>query len=82
MQTKYTIQTKFGNINSGKAARGFILENGSQIAQFKRDGKDDLGYISPIEVKWFSERAKARFEDFCNCLSISETIEAIAGINQ
>lgn len=56
--------------------RGKILEGDVEIGTFTRGPVRD-GWIQPIQYKFHSERAKARFDDFADCLSIEETIEAI-----
>ena len=70
-------------INVTKSPRGAIkaqlAENGSVIAEVRRPAPGRL--ILPYEVtKFYSDRARCRFDDFCNCLSMGETIEAISGL--
>lgn len=56
--------------------KGELLEHDVIIATFKR-GAVSRGFVSPIEVKFNSTQARARFEEFSDSLSIGETIEAV-----
>ena len=56
--------------------KGEVYENGYLIGTFQRHA--DCWGSTGITHTFYSERAKARFEDFCDSLSISETIEAMA----
>lgn len=60
----------------GKAS-GEIFEGEIQIGTFNRPAKQGH-YIAPITYKFFSTASRARFEDFADCLTIEETIEALA----
>lgn len=53
-----------------------LTESGLVVARVRRPSVRG-GYVAPFEAKWFSERAKARFEDFADSLSIEEAIEAL-----
>lgn len=56
--------------------KGEIYEGDVLIGTFTRAAVQQ-GYIPPIEYKFRTERAKARFDDFADSNSIEETIEAL-----
>lgn len=56
--------------------KGQLWENDVCIGHFSRGAVRD-GYIPPIEFKFYSTQARNRFDDFADCLSIEETIEAL-----
>lgn len=58
------------------ALKGEIYEHDVLIGTFTR-GAVQGNYIPPIDYKFRTERAKARFEDFADSISIAETIEAL-----
>ncbi len=74
MQTVYATQNV--TISPRKAIRGELVEHGVVVAHFKR-GAIQNRFVPPFETKFLSSHAKARFEDFCDCLSIGETVEAL-----
>lgn len=53
-----------------------LLEDDCVIAKVVR--KAALHYFDEVQFKFYSEVAKWRFQDFCNCESMAETIEAMA----
>lgn len=57
------------------AMRGQIFEGDVLVGTFNRPALKD--FIPEIGYKFYSEAAKHRFDDFANCLSIPETIEAL-----
>jgi hypothetical protein len=70
---KLTYRAKKGN---WPALKGEIYERDVMIGKFSRAAVVD-GYVPPIEYKFFSEASRNRFDDFADCLSIAETIEAL-----
>lgn len=58
------------------ALKGELYESDVLIGTFRR-GATRQGFIPPIQYKFFSSAAQARFDNFADCLSIEETIEAI-----
>ena len=56
--------------------KGEIYEQDVLIGTFTRAAVQD-GYVPPIEYKFRTDKAKARFDDFSGELSIPETIEAL-----
>lgn len=58
------------------ALKGEIYEKDVLIGTFSRGATRD-NFVPPIESKFRTDRAKARFEDFSDSLSIEETIEAL-----
>ena len=56
--------------------RGEIYERDVCIGRFHR-GAMQQGFIPPIESTFYSTQAHNRFDDFADCLSIEETIEAL-----
>lgn len=74
--TQHHFSAKVTSRSPRGAIKGEILERGIIIGTFKRNAPTG-GYIAPIESKFNTERCKARFDDFADCLSIGETIEAI-----
>lgn len=70
---KLTYKSKRGHF---PAMAGHIYENDVIIGEFKRGATRDH-FVPPIEYKFYSERARARFSDFSDSLSIEETIDAL-----
>jgi len=60
------------------SSKGFILEDGIQIASFERKAATGP-YINDMTLKFFTEASKARFCDFSDSLSMVETVEALGG---
>lgn len=56
--------------------KGEIYEKDVLIGTFTRGAVQDH-YVPPIVTKFRTDAAKARFEDFSDCLSIAETVEAL-----
>lgn len=56
--------------------RGEIYENDVLIGRFSRGPVVD-GYVPTIKYKFLSTQARNRFDDFADCLTIPESIEAI-----
>lgn len=56
--------------------RGELYEGDVLIGTFKR-GATRNGYVPPIEYKFRTDGARNRFDDFADCLTIEETIEAL-----
>lgn len=61
--------------------KGKILENDVWIGEFSR-GATERGYIPPIVYKFYSTAAQTRFNDWADCLSIPESIEALIPANK
>ena len=70
---KLTYKAKLGNF---PAMRGELYEHDVLIGSFKRGPVVDR-FVPPIEYKFRSDASKHRFDDFADCLSIEETIEAL-----
>jgi hypothetical protein len=70
---KLTYKAKKGTWPS---LRGELYERDVLIGTFKR-GPTEEGFVPPIEYKFRTDAAKHRFDDFADCLSIEETIEAL-----
>lgn len=74
---KYTAKILHkGKDKKWPALKGEIYEKDVLIGRFSRKAVED-GYVPPIEYKFLSSQAKARFDDFADSLSIEETIEAL-----
>lgn len=58
------------------AIAGEIYEKGVLIGTFARKATVN-GFVPPITWKFRSSQSQARFEDFSDSLTISETIEAL-----
>lgn len=56
--------------------RGELLESGVVIATYRFNRQN----WPQLAIKFGSSQAEARFDDFCDSLSRSETIEAIGGL--
>ena len=71
---KYSVKL----LGKGKwpALKGEIYEKHIMIGRFSHSAVKD-GYVPPIEYKFLSSQAKARFDDFADSLSIAETIETL-----
>lgn len=75
MERSYTL----GHIQRSPrgAIKAKLLEDGSIIASVTRPAPGR--WILPFVVnKFYSQAAKARFDDFCGCLTMGETIDAIS----
>ena len=73
----YSVKLTFkGAGKTFPALKGDIYEKDVVIGTFSRKKVVD-GYVPPIEYKFKSSQAKARFDDFADSLSIEETIEAL-----
>ncbi len=59
------------NPRNGRSTQ-FVLENGVAIASTSGRGYN-------FTVRYFSDRAKFRFLDYCDSLSACEVIEALGG---
>lgn len=73
---------KYKLTNVSRSPRGrldaTLTEDGSIIATVRRCAPTGPYFPNYEIVKWFSDRARGRFLDFANCLSVSETLEALA----
>lgn len=56
----------------GRIIKANVMERDSVIASANRLVSDYW-----FKTNFYSSMAKARFEDYCDCLSITETIEAM-----
>lgn len=65
-----------GKTGKWPALKGEIYEKDVLIGTFSRGATRD-GYVPPIESKFRTDRAKMRFQDFADSLSVEETIEAL-----
>jgi hypothetical protein len=63
---------------NGKVS-AFLVEDGYQIAKVSRK-PSIAGTIQRTQFKFFSSAAEVRFENFCDSLSKSETVEALGFI--
>lgn len=63
-------------VSPRKAVRGDLLEDGIVIAKFSKPANGGWNY-EEVRIKFLSERAAARFDAFCDCLSRAETLEAL-----
>lgn len=77
MQHPYSVKLTY-RAKKGKwpALKGELYERDVVIARFSRAAVVD-GYVPPIEYKFLSTQARHRFDDFADCLSIEESIEAL-----
>lgn len=55
-----------------------LLEDGIGIAKVVRPGSV-TGFFEGMKFKFYITNAKYRFQDFCNALSMEETVEALNG---
>ena len=60
--------------------KGELYEKDVLIGTFSRGPVRDH-FVPPIEYKFRSEAARNRFDDFSDCLTIEETIEALLPLN-
>ncbi len=60
----------------GKVIKGELYENDILIATFAKPANAGWNYWE-MTIRFGSERAKTRFESFCDSLSTSETLEAL-----
>jgi hypothetical protein len=74
----YKLQVKKVNKKTYEA-KGFILEDGIQIARFKRGPITD-GFIQEMKFEFFTERSETRWLGFCDSLSSTETVDAMLGL--
>lgn len=73
---KYSVKLTQKGKGRFPSLKGEIYENDVMIGRFSRAAVKD-GYVPPIEHKFLSSQAKARFDDFADSNSIAETIEAL-----
>jgi len=73
---RYTIQIIQTSKQRFGRATAFLLEDGIQIAKITRAGLQE-GYIAETQFKFFTQGAEGRFQDFCDSLSMTETVEAL-----
>lgn len=73
---RYSIANLKGNFYGGKFACD-LMEDGCAIARVTRPYMR-IRYIPSMNFKWYSHAAERRFDEFCNSLSRSEAIEALA----
>ncbi|HWV45915.1 MAG TPA: hypothetical protein VN039_07850 [Nitrospira sp.] len=76
MESTYSLNVTQRN-PSRYSIRGYILEDGIQIGWFRRPASP--GFIPEMQFKFFTEHAEARFQGFCDSLSMEETVAAMAG---
>lgn len=56
-----------------------LLEDGIAIAKVRRTG--GVRTVARFSAKFYTDASRARFEDFCDSISISEGLEAMVGYN-
>lgn len=70
--------------NVKKSARGAaqadLLEDGIAIAKVKRTAGTRT-WAPQFSAKFYTDASRARFEDFCDSISINEGVEALMGYN-
>jgi len=77
---KYHVNLTYrSSAKSFPSIRGELLENNIIICRFSR-GRVIDGYIPPIKYKFLSDASRVRFDDYADCISIPEAIEALIGI--
>lgn len=73
MSTVYALT----NIKTSQKGRvtAELTENGVVIAKTVKPAAGR--WVLPFETKFLSTQSKARFDAYCNCLSVSETVESL-----
>lgn len=69
-QHPYTVQ-------QGKPRHSFLCEHGILVASVYRRASVNPETLSFYDVRWYSQAAFRRFEDFSDSLTIGETLEAL-----
>lgn len=73
----YSVRLTFkGESKNWPPLKGDIYEHDVCIGKFYR-GAVRHNFVPPIVYQFYSTQARNRFDDFANCLSIEETIEAL-----
>jgi hypothetical protein len=70
---KLTYRAKRGRWPS---LRGELYERDVMIGRFSRGPVEDH-FVPPIECQFLSDAARNRFDNFADCLSIEESIDAL-----
>lgn len=74
MATKYALSNIVRSPRGGIKAT--LTENGSIIAYVRKPTPDH--WVYPFEVtKWCTDRARTRFDTYCECLSMAEVLEIL-----
>lgn len=75
MEHPYSTAAVTFNKQKGTAT-GELLEHGVRIAKYSYNRQN----WPQLTIKFGSSQSQARFDDFCDSLSMAETIEAIGGL--
>lgn len=70
--TRGALSGQFRGVVEGEIFQADIL-----IGRFRR-GAIRAGFVPPLSFRFFSDRARDRFDAFADSSSIAETIEALA----
>ena len=75
-----TSSYKITNIVKSKrnSVKANLLENGVVIGKIAKQANTSH-YTSDYNIKFLSDASSVRFDTYCDCLSRSETIEALIG---
>ena len=77
MSARYSVKLLYCGVRGRfPKLKGKILEGDVWVGEFSRAAQE-RSYVPPIVYKFYSTGARNRFEDFADCLSIEETIEAL-----
>ncbi len=77
MQHPYSaVITRKGRARLFPCIQGELYENDVLIAKFKR-GAVKQGCVPDLEYRFLSTASRNRFQDFADCTSIAESIEAL-----
>lgn len=71
-----TYSTKVITRSPRGAIKGELYEGDLLVATFNKPAS---GWYWGVTIKFGSAAAKSRFDSFCNCLSMGETLEALTG---
>lgn len=84
MARKYGVTNVKGSVRDTAHRLSFsITENGAIIADVTRGVVTREGWIARMVFKFTTTSAPDRFQEFCNCLSMEETCEALlSGVNE
>lgn len=67
--TRYALKTNHGRLE--------LMEDGVAVARVVRGRIVGRRFVEPPKAKFYTERARDRFDEFCDALSISEGLEAL-----
>ncbi len=76
MEHPYSVKLKQQGKGTFPSFKGDLYERDVIIARVSRGAVRDR-FVPPIEYHFYSDASRNRFDNFADCLSIGESIEAL-----